>query len=72
MRLETDYVAMPTSSARLHCVWVASEDESGVHLTARWIGTERREARLPADPRLRERGGEPCWHITLYFVWDSH
>lgn len=72
MRLETDHAAMPTSPAGLHCVWVASEDESGVHLTARWIDTERREARFLADPRFGERGGEPCWRITLYFAWVSH
>jgi hypothetical protein len=74
MHLETEQVAVPTSPARLRCVWVASEDQDGTHLTAHWIDdrAERREARLLADPGFGEKAGETCWRITLYFVWGSH
>jgi hypothetical protein len=73
VHLAMEQVVVPTSPARLRCVWIASEDEYGTHLTARWVDDrpERDEARLLAGPGFGEKGGETCWHITLYFVWDS-
>jgi hypothetical protein len=72
MHLETEQVTVSTSPA-LHCVWVASEDKDGTHLTAHWIDdrAESREARLQDESRFGEKEGETCWRTTLYFVWDS-
>lgn len=62
MREEFSNIATPWLTTGLRCRWVASEDDNGTHLTARWSDDrpELREAAICADARLGPKGGELC------------